>query len=252
MPSPEWRPLLGALLDLVFPPRCVVPACRRRGHWLCPDCLDGIRPLPVRRCPVCAELKLEAGDACPNCLAHPPGFDSAFALGVYDGSLRVALQALKYLGRRPVAPLLGGAAAQAMLWAAWPSCATDPTAPLKVVPLPCHPSRSRERGLDHADLLAAAVAARLGWPLVAARLSRKRATRRQVGLSPEERRANLRAAFTSLPWSGEDLLLVDDVLTTGASADAAARALKEAGAGRVHVLAMARAAPFWQPAEPGP
>lgn len=251
MCTTERLPLLAALLDLLFPPRCVVSACRRRGHWLCPDCWDAMRPLPARRCPRCAELMLGAGDACPTCLAHPPAFDAAFALGVYDGSLREALHALKYLGRRPVARLLAGASAQAMVWADWPSGAADRSAPLTVLPLPCHQSRSRERGLDHAGLLAAGVARTLAWPLCPGRLRRVRPTRRQVGLSPEERRANLERAFASLPWSGEDLLLVDDVLTTGASADAAARALKAAGAGRVYVLAMARAAPFWQPSEVG-
>lgn len=236
--------LVGALLDLFFPPRCVVSACSRRGYWLCPPCLDRIRPLPTRRCPTCAELKLAAGGICPACVAHPPAFDSAFALGIYEGSLRDALQGLKYLGRRPLAALLARAAAQALSWADWPPPIPPSPRPPTLLALPCHPLRSRERGLDHADLLARELAQALGWPLDRGRLKRIRATRRQVGLSPEERRANLRGAFVSLPWQGEDLLLVDDVLTTGASADAAARALKAAGAGRVHVLAMARAAPF--------
>lgn len=242
---PRKRPtIVGALLDFLFPPRCVVAACACRGYWICPDCLDRIRPLPAWRCPVCAELKLEAGGICPGCVRHPPAFDSAFALGVYEGSLREALHGLKYRGQRPLATVLARAAAQALHWAEWPAARDGAFGPPTLVALPCHPTRSRERGLDHAQLLARELASCLGWPVDPGRLRRVRATRRQVGLSPEERRANLRAAFLSQPWQGQDLLLVDDVLTTGASADAAAQALKAAGAGKVHVLAMARAAPF--------
>lgn len=233
-----WAPLI----DLVYPPRCVARGCRAPGAWLCPTCLDRIRPLPELRCPRCAEPWLTRAELCPACRADAPDFSAAFCLGLYEGPLMDAVQALKYRGLRAVARPLAASTAQAMRWADWPPAAPGDSPPL-VLALPSHPRRVRGRGVDHASVIAGDLAASLGWPLAPRRLRRRRITADQVGLSLRERRVNMAGAFVSAPWEGQDLLLVDDVLTTGATARAAAEALRLAGAGRLWLVTLARAAP---------
>lgn len=241
--SDRFTCLLAPLLDLVFPPRCVARACRRAGHWLCQDCLDRVRPLPDLHCPRCAEPWPREAGLCAACRADAPDFSGAFCLGLYEGPLMDAVHALKYRGLRAVARPLGAAMAQAMLWADWPPSVPGVTRPLQVLALPSHPRRVLRRGVDHSAALAGALSTSLGWPLAPRRLHRRRATADQVGLGIHERRANVADAFASGPWEGESLLLVDDVLTTGATARAAAAALKRAGAGGIWLATLARAAP---------
>ena len=234
--------LFAPLLDLVFPPRCVVRGCRAAGGWLCQACLNKIRPLPEPHCLRCAEPWLVRPGLCANCLADAPDFSGAFCLGLYEGPLLDAVHALKYRGLRAVANPLGGALAQAMLWADWPPADRASAGPPLVLALPSHPRRVLRRGVDHSAVIARSLADRLGWPLAPERLHRRRATADQVGLSIQERRANMADAFISAAWEGQDLLLVDDVLTTGATARAAAQALRRAGAGTVWLATLARAA----------
>jgi ComF family protein len=155
----------------------------------------------------------------------------ASAIGPYEGTLREILHALKYEGRRSVAPQLSE------------MMATDGAEILRtadfVVPVPLHPRRERERGFNQADDLARG----LGLPVVRA-LRRERPTAPQVGLSREERAANVHGAFIHC---GEDpfqqppvIVLVDDVMTTGATLEACARVLKSAGAADVRALTAAR------------
>lgn len=189
-----------------------------------PACAACHSPLNPRRTgPVC--------EICWSSIRPAPQTDNTRAAGIYEGSLRQIIHALKYRGHaslaRPLGSLMRTAAAE------WLDDAV-------VVPVPLHPWRSLRRGFNQADLLACA----LGRP-VRRVLRRRRLGRPQAGLHADERRANVADVYVMRRWRRGDIpatvVLVDDVLTTGATADACARVLLEAGVQRVRVLTAARA-----------
>jgi ComF family protein len=236
---------LDALLSVVLAPECA--ACSRvldaptRGP-VCAACWSAIAPVPAPFCDACGDplaswrTLTEAERLCPRCRRVPPAFDRARAAGDYDGSLRAILHAFKYDGRRslaaPLAALMKTYAGDLLEGA---DC---------VVPVPLHPWRRLQRGFNQAN----ALAHRLDRPVVQA-LWRTRATLPQAGLRPAQRRRNVRDAFRLSPLvrrqrlAGACVVLVDDVRTTGATLDACARVLKDAGAREVRALTVARAAP---------
>lgn len=226
----------GALLDLLFPPRCA--GCGRRGEWLCAACLAQVPPLPAARCARC-DSPLAGKSDCRVCrsaaLRHLDWVRSAYP---FVGPVREAIHRFKYGKERARAAHL--AAAFPPLLDQLPGGARhDP--PL-LVPVPLSAARRRERGYNQAEALARALAEGGAWPTTT-RLVRTRATPPQVGLDPAARRRNVRGAFAwhGAPLAGARVLLVDDVLTTGATADECAAVLKAAGAGWVGLLTVARA-----------
>jgi ComF family protein len=199
-----------------------------------------IRLLAPSRCPGCdLDLLVSESPFCPACLPllevaaqRPPGL--AAAAYVYAGPLADALRRFKYAGRTELAPALGALLA----------AAAAPYAGLvdRVMPLPLHASRLRERGFNQSALLARPVARALGVPLDVASLRRLRSTRDQASLPRAERAANVRGAFVVLGRPRpERVLLIDDVRTTGATLAAAAAALLDRGYREVRTLALARA-----------
>jgi ComF family protein len=202
---------------------------------------------PDPGCRVCGRAwpGLPAGLACAACRHDPPPFDHARAVAEYRDGMRAAIVALKYGRRaaiaRPLGRLLaetGGRLTAAAGGAGEPGDVLD-----AIVPVPLHPGRAAERGFNQAELLAQPCAARWGIPLLTRALGRLRPTPPQTELDAAARRANVAGAFgVSRPEevAGRRLLLVDDVLTTGATAGAAARALRAAGAASVAVLVLAR------------
>ncbi|HZP40133.1 MAG TPA: double zinc ribbon domain-containing protein [Candidatus Binatia bacterium] len=234
---------LRVLLDAVFPPACEVcdaglPA--GAAVALCAACRAGMPPPPPVQCTVCGVPGAFPAGACPPCRARPPAFRRARAAALYVPDARganavaIAVQRLKYGGRRRLAAPLG-----ALLAARYPF-ARD----VLVVPVPLHPHRLRVRGFNQAALLARALARRRALPVAASALVRTRATAAQPGLCAAARRSNLHAAFrVARPGlvRGRSILLVDDVLTTGATADACAVALRMAGAACVDVYTLGRA-----------
>lgn len=168
---------------------------------------------------------------CTDCLRHPPVVDQARAIGVHDGTLRAIIHAFKYGGHRslarPLAERMREAGAMAVA-----ECRV-------AVPVPLHGSRRRSRGFNQAQDLAR----HIGIPVVPA-LARTRETSTQTALPAEERRANVASAFRptrhAAALQGATVLLVDDVRTTGATLDACAAALKEAGVRKVVALTAAR------------
>lgn len=170
---------------------------------------------------------------CPVCRLGLSQFDAAFSYGAYDGKLRELIHLFKYQSVRPLAGPFGR-----LLITALPlNLAFD-----AVAPMPMHWFRRWRRGFNQAELLAQAVARHTGRPCLRA-LKRTRLASAQAGLSAAARRSNASGSFAAKPspgLRGRHILLVDDVLTTGATARAAAGALKRAGAARVTLLTLAR------------
>lgn len=228
-------------LVALFDPTCV--ACRsplsdhRRGP-VCEACWFAIRTLTPPWCARCGDplrtWRADPGETCPACQAHPPAFDAARAAGIHTGSLRAIVHALKYQQQailaEPLAALMRHVARD---WLA-------PDASTVAVPVPLHHWRSFRRGFNQAD----ALARDLRIP-VRHLLRRPRLGRPQAGLRAEERRHNVEGLYVMRrrPWSRvpTTVVLVDDVMTTGATADACARVLKADGVARVYVLTAARA-----------
>ena len=229
--------MLGALLDVLFPPGCA--ACGRllidaAGAFFCPDCQHDVERLPGNSCLTCAEPGDFHGGRCQRCTSRPPPFSRAFAPFAHEGAIARAVHQFKYVDHpelgRPLAQLLARESANFLASAPGIFCA-----------IPLHRSRLRRRRYDQAELLARELALLTGRDRLEA-LTRTRPTERQVGLSESARVANVAGAFAaSTVVRGREVLLVDDVFTTGATARAAAAALISAGARSVQVLALARA-----------
>jgi ComF family protein len=234
------RAALRPLLNVALPPLC--PACDepvRDAAALCAACwakLNFIAP------PYCARLGIPfAYDPGPGILsmqaiADPPAYDRCRAAVRYDEIARTLVHALKYGDRLDLAPTLGG-------WMA--SAGRELTAGADaIVPVPLHWRRAWARRFNQSAALAKVIAAASGVPL-AMPLKRVRSTPHQVGLSKSERALNVQGAFRVPPnaraeVAGRRLVLVDDVLTSGATVDACARALLRAGAAQVDVVVFAR------------
>jgi len=185
---------------------------------------------------------------CQPCRLAPPAFVKAVAYGGYHGELRSLVHLLKYEGMQPVAGRLGRLLADSL--GAFASSADAPRQML-VIPVPMHPVKQRQRGFNHAELLARAAMAemrrrhpQLGLHLETSLLKRVRVTVSQAGLTSHQRRQNLRGAFFAPSpgrLAGQHVLLVDDIYTTGATARACSRVLVNAGAASVRVATVARA-----------
>jgi ComF family protein len=172
---------------------------------------------------------------CAACRRQASYLVGVRSVGYYATPLREAIHALKYSLVRVLAEPLG-----ALLATTLAQCSLPVNV---VVPVPLHRSRQRYRGFNQADLLARALGQRAGLPVVADCLARCRATRSQVGLNASERRANVQDAFVcaGARLRGARVLLLDDVLTTGATLESAAQALLNGGAAGVWALTLARA-----------
>jgi ComF family protein len=183
---------------------------------------------------------------CRACRLAPPPFVRAVSYGVYRGRMRQAIHALKYDRLHPAAQGLGGMLAQAIA-----QLAGDAPGEMLVVPVPLHRSKFAQRGFNQSRSLAVQALRFLRkthpqWRLTLApsTLMRLRATDTQAGLTPRQRRINVRGAFSVSDPSlvtAQHVLLIDDILTTGATARAAAQSLLKAGAASVYVATLARA-----------
>jgi ComF family protein len=223
------------LLDLIFPPRCA--GCGRRGAWLCGACLSQVAPLAPPWCQQCGRPWPAGQRRCRFCRQGDlAALDWARAAYPHSGAIRAAIHRFKYAGDLARAESL--AALLTPLLAQAPASVSLP----RVVPVPLSAVRQRERGYNQAAELARLLAQARGWPLDT-RLVRVRATPPQVGLDRAARQENVRGAFA---WRGDTLagqrvLLVDDVMTTGATANECAATMKAAGALWIGLVTVARA-----------
>lgn len=243
------RTLPDELRELFFPRGCLscgerIPPEEAQG-LICSGCRLRLRAPPPPFCPRCQLPQGTGhapGEACPECAHWPPVLASARAGVVMDPVAGAMVHALKYRGWRELADLMAGKMA--------PEIPPGPTGPV-VVPVPTTPWRRRIRSYNQAALLARAIATRGSLPLVEG-LNRG-AGRTQVRLGPRERRSNVEGAFSldeeigSL-LRGREVILIDDVLTTGATAISAARVLRSGGVTSVRLLTFARSLPFGEKA----
>jgi ComF family protein len=228
----HWRGLRSQFLDVLLPPRCV--GCGRVGVWLCTQCLSQISLVEPPFCARCGDAVVADG-LCARCRTSPLQIECIRSVAYFEGVLREAVHRLKYRGVTALADPLGGLMA---------GCWTQHPMPADVVvPVPLHAARLRERGYNQAALLAREVARRVGLAVDEKTLVRRRATIPQVELSASQRKENVRNAFLCCgnSLSGKQVLLVDDVCTTGATLEACAVALYEGGARGVRALTLARA-----------
>lgn len=232
--------LKTALADLLFPPLCI--ACREplgQGRGFCATCWSRIVFLDGPMCECCGlPFGVDPGEGarCAACLAKPPSYDRARAILAYDEKSRAPILSLKHSDRLELVPGFA-------LWLERTGKHLIADSDL-IAPVPLHRMRLWRRRYNQAAELARALGRRAGKPVAVQALVRSRPTESQGAMaSARARRRNVLGAFR-VPQpklvAGRSVLLIDDVLTTGATAEACARALKRAGAARVHVLALAR------------
>lgn len=235
------RVLPRLALNSLLPPRCL--SCGEtveRPGALCAACWEGVDFLAPPYCDLCGfpfEFDLGPGALCGRCAGKPPAFDRARAVMRYDAISRRLILGFKYAdrteGTRAYGSWLARAGAELLADAAL------------IAPVPLHWSRLFSRRYNQAALLAHALGGQTRIPVVADLLRRGRWTRSQGRLSVAARRRNVAGAFRVSParaplLSGRRVLLIDDVLTSGATASACSKALRRAGAAAVDVLVLAR------------
>ena len=235
-----FRILLRALTDFVFPPCCAVCSGSMADdeRIVCEGCWSRLELLSrASFCPRCGLPWTGETDDCPGCAGRLFRFSGAGVLARFGPTCQQIIHQLKYAGKRSLAGRLGALLADAVL-------ADDRLASAdRIVPVPLHASRLRERGYNQSALIARSLGECMGLPVDERSLRRTRPTRSQTGLSAEARRRNVSGAFRATSperIEGQRLLLVDDVVTTGATADACAGTLVDAGAREVFVVAVAR------------
>ena len=230
--------LLDRVLDLAFPPRCV--SCVRFGPFICDGCLATVARAGPARCSICwmpirePTREPPTGGACARCRAVRPSFTAVRSAFVYEGAARDAVHALKFRGLSAIAPPMAVLMAEQLV---------DWSPPVdSIVPVPLAGSRRRQRGYNQSELLAKELSRLTAIPLERRALMRPLSASPQYRLSDrDERRRNVSAAFLpgkSVPQGS--ILLVDDVITTGATLDACSRVLIGAGVAWVFALTFAR------------
>ena len=242
-----------SLFAVLFPSDCricSVPLLNISRLPVCPECLAAIRPIEGELCAVCGERIFSPYTArahdeprCGLCRRIEPAFARAVAYGSYESGLRELIHLLKYGGVRPAANVLGRMLAEAI--ARLEIEFQQPSVVL--IPVPLYRAKLRQRGFNQAELIARAALKNRSCGdrlrLCARVLIRRRDTASQIGLTSHQRRENLRGAFAvSDPEivRGREVLVVDDVYTTGATASECARILRRAGANKVWIATVAR------------
>ena len=242
---PSLRGALAPLVDFLLPCACIACGSRIAGGGLvCAPCRGRLRPPPAPRCRRCdypAGTGDRPGRPCLECVDWPEALGLARSAVALRPPADVLVHGLKYEGWRELAPMMAELMERRL-----PSALDDMEGHV-ITYVPTSSAHRRRRGYDQAELLARALAERTGLEF-ARLLARRRQKRTQVSLHPQQRMANVQDAFSARPDAGRSspvrhVLLVDDVLTTGATAQAATDTLTRAGVRRVALVTFARALP---------
>jgi len=230
----QVRNVKSHFVNLVFPPVCV--CCRKVGEILCQDCLDEVAWVEKPICQDCGCTVSKHSYQCNSCQERPLSLKQIRAAVLFDKVIPNTIHQLKYRNVFALAEPLGELMAQA-----WPNWQINSDI---VLPIPLHKKRQIKRGYNQSELLVKTFCRELSLPSNQEILVRTRQTPSQVGLNAEDRRKNVDGAFTvKRPHlvKGGNILLVDDVCTTGATLIAAAEVLLAAGAITVSAYCLARA-----------
>lgn len=226
--------LFNSLVEVVLPIHCL--GCGRGSKYLCPDCLGSLPKLELPFCDICGDPGMHG--VCRSCQelqnSEALAIQGIRAPYLMDGLVREAVHSFKYRNFRVAAPALASALAQYLN--------ENPLPGAVLAPVPLHRKKLRERGYNQSNLLARELAKATGIPVESNLLARTRHSPAQAfSASRQQRRDNIREAFKCRrDLSGQGIILVDDVCTTGSTLNACAMALKEGGAGSVWGLALAR------------
>jgi ComF family protein len=224
-----FKEVIRGILELVFPHFCL--GCGKRGVVICDDCLQEVKKIK-NPCQLCGAP--QEGPICYFCKDLNLHFDGARAGGLYEGVLREMLLSFKFRGKTELEEILS----DLMIKAIPPYWKID-----CVLPVPPHKKSLKERGYSTSLILGAGIASSLSLPFYPSLLEWRRDVKRQVGLGRKERFLNVRGAIgltSNEEVKEKKVLLVDDVMTTGATASACALVIKRAKADRVWVLTAAR------------
>jgi len=229
---PQVAKLKGIALDLLFPQHCV--GCGKEGEFLCYSCRQSLPRITPPLCPRCGRPQ-PSGILCPSCVSWSAKIDGIRSPFRFDGTMREAIHQLKYRNLRVLAVPLAKLLQDYLI--------TDPMPAEVLVPVPLHQKRLRERGYNQSSLLARQLGKLANLPIADDCLIRQRHAPPQARTATvEERRSNVTDAFACRDHRLRDkqVLLIDDVSTSGATLDACAAALKAGGATSVWGLVMAR------------
>lgn len=236
----NWQSVLEGLVDLLFPPHCI--SCQRSGGILCSSCSAHILHVSPPFCNHC-HTPLLFNTFCYSCAFHMLQFNGLRLVGPFQDPLRSYILAFKYnKGNTRLARPLGSLLAQTYQRS---GLAAD-----LIIPVPLHPERQRRRGYNQAQLLAEVCSSALGIPFSSSLLVRIRATEAQAQIAKEKRHQNMTGAFALHANNAaniiaqRNILLIDDVCTTGSTLEACAAPLFAAGARTVWGLVLARPLQF--------
>lgn len=236
-------PWLDAALSFLYPEVCQVCHNARATPdegYICTTCASDVRFIDRPFCETCGrpiQAETDVIFSCTNCRGTQPGFAFARSAAIADGTLLKAIHGFKYNNHRWFEPFLS----KVLLQQALPALQADPWD--LVLPVPLHWRKHRQRGFNQAERLARYLAKALGIPCKTTLVKRVANTRTQTLLDREERLENVRGAFRaskSTELQAANIILVDDVFTTGATTSACSKALLKAGAAKVCVWTLAR------------
>jgi ComF family protein len=239
------RNFINGLVDLIYPKVCLVCRNKLKGMpsidgFVCLECWAKIKKNLPPFCHYCGR-HLESSSLtkhiCPRCVRQKLHFDRAFSPCIYEGAIKELIHQFKYRNRDYLGPTLSRLLLEFIWEYDLPMDSID-----CIIPVPLHPARLREREFNQAQILSNQIARRFDKPVLHGVLRRKRNTMTQTELKDEERFLNVQDCFALTKKENiknKNILLVDDVLTTGATSSEAARNLKAAGASIVFVLTLA-------------